>query len=222
MSWAARALCWCAQRVYDLAWNGWVKFFKCIVMGIDHCNYWSSTRKVAFNLLRALSFIAQCQRPPFVFMDLSLSPPVVMHSVLLCALALGVRCLAGINCDQILWAAFDCCSAFLRALFGGDPLGENFMSPKLLSVVHLWCSDCGYVTLLVDAFVNKTFVTRTPCFVKYSCQSTSLCFCSGHFRIIVVLQCCCSSWDPWVFSLVNGPAFVCLAERCSGDPEPHF
>ena len=92
---------------------------------------------VAFNLLRALSFIAQCQRPPFVFMDLSLSPPVVMHSVLLCALALGVRCLAGINCDQILWAAFVCCSAFLRALFGGDPLGENFMSPKLLSVVRL-------------------------------------------------------------------------------------
>ena len=31
-------------------------------------------KTVAFNLLRALSFIAQCQRPPFVFMDLSLSP----------------------------------------------------------------------------------------------------------------------------------------------------
>ena len=31
-------------------------------------------KMVAFNLLRALSFIAQCQRPPFVFMDLSLSP----------------------------------------------------------------------------------------------------------------------------------------------------
>ena len=135
---------------------------------------------------------------PFCPSWICLCSPVVVHSVLLGALALGVLRLAGISCDKILCDAFDCCSAPLCALSGGDLLSENFMSLKQLSVVHLWCCLCGYVTLFIKTVVNKAFTTRTFCLCGVQLSNDQLMFCGGHFRINVVLQYCCSSWGPWV------------------------
>ena len=129
-------------------------------------------------------------------MDLSL----FTRCCALCAFGrIGFGCrLAGISCDKILCDAFDCCSAPLCALSGGDLLSENFMSLKQLSVVHLWCGLCGYVTLFIKTVVNKAFTTRTFCLCGVQLSNDQLMFCGGHFRINVVLQYCCSSWGPWV------------------------